>query len=204
MKERARVAAGIVLVLASMVILFRVPPRYFVAATFVSTSCMLIAAYEAGVRVQRGKVLMAVAIGAASAFILYLIFLAGNAGIAAFHPFGLSQSSSASIYSRIASKSNPLYLQAAVLVFDSAGYEAFFRGSLQARLSGRLGPGAAPLVAAADAAIHLISMNPLWVATTFVADLAWGLTYHYSRDLKASFASHLIWDLAVFVFLPIR
>jgi membrane protease YdiL (CAAX protease family) len=55
-----------------------------------------------------------------------------------------------------------------------------------------------------DAALHIATLNPLWVGATFVTDLVWGLTYHYGRGTQASFTSHLVWDVAIFIIRPIR
>jgi membrane protease YdiL (CAAX protease family) len=97
-----------------------------------------------------------------------------------------------------------LPVQAGVLLFDSVGYESFFRGVLQEKMRPRLGAGAAPAVALLDAGLHLATLNPLWVATTFVADLGWGLTYRYGGRLPASVTSHLAWDVAIFLVRPIK
>lgn len=199
-----RLAAATGLVVASMALLFRVPAGYFVAATFLSTSCMVASSYALGLRPAGIPPAKAVVVGLVSAAVLYAVFAAGGAAIAVLHPFGVSASEAASIYSLIVSPGNPAYVQAAVLVFDSAGYESFFRGVLQARLKPSLGQWSAAAVAAFDAALHLLTLNPLWVATTFVADLAWGLTFHYSGRLSSSFASHLVWDLSVFLIFPLR
>lgn len=198
-------AVAFLIVLAAMVALFALPSTYFVAATFVATGVMIAAAvstteYRSLFRLSARTVL----IGVVSAALLYAVFYAGNAAIADLHPFGISQTSEGSIYGLIASPSNPLALQVGVLVFDAAGYESFFRGALLGRLRGRLGVGAVFLVALVDASIHLVSLNPLWVATTFVADAAWGLTFYLSGDLGSSMTSHLVWDLAIFIVAPIR
>ncbi len=195
--------AGTAAVLASMVLLFTVPPQLFVWATFLSTSCMMGASYYIGARWGKRPTARGTALGVASAAALYLVFYAGNAAVSALHPFGIGSSDARSIYTLIASPSNPLYLQAAVLLFDAAGYESFFRGTLQSRLRPRLGAASAPAVAAFDAAVHLMTLNPLWVVTTFIADTAWGLTYHRSREVASSFTSHLVWDLVVFLILPL-
>ena len=187
-----------------MAVLFSVPAGYFIAATFLSTSCMVGVGCALGLRWRERPRAKAVLTGLASAAILYVVFAAGNAAIMTVHTPGISSSNAASIYSLIASPGNSAYLQAAVLVFDSAGYESFFRGVVQARLKPSMGPWAAPTVAAFDAAVHIITMNPLWVATTFVADLVWGLTFHYSGRLSASFVSHLVWDISVFILFPLR
>ena len=188
-----------------MVLLFSVPRGYFVAATFLSTSCMVASAFAAGGPRRPGRPgwrpLLA---GLASAAALYGLFYGGGWLVSNYHPFGITSASETSIYSLISSPSNPLYLQAGVLLFDSAGFEYFFRGTLQARLTPRMGAAAAPAVALLDAGIHLLTLNPLWVGATFVTDTVWGLTYHYGRGLQARFASHLIWDLAIFIFWPVR
>jgi len=141
--------------------------------------------------------------GLLSAGLLYLLFLGSAAMLNAFRPLGFTSASEASIYSLIASPSNPLYLQVGILLFDAAGYESFFRGVLQNRLQRRMGWASAPAVALFDAGLHIATLNPLWVATTFVADVLWGLTYFYGKGVQASFTSHFLWDVAIFVIRPI-
>jgi len=199
-----RLALGLAAVIASMVLLFEVPSDYFVAATFVTTSCMIGAALTLGVAWGKARPrVRPVLIGLASAGVLYLVFYVGAAAVDAYHPFGITSASESAVYSLIANPSNPLYLQVLVLLFDSAGFESFFRGVLQQKLQPRFGIGAAPLVAGLDACIHILTLNPIWVGGTFLTDLAWGLTYRYGRGLQGSFVSHLVWDLAIFVVHPV-
>jgi membrane protease YdiL (CAAX protease family) len=186
-----------------MLFLFTVPPSYFVEATFVSTSCMIGAAYAQEALKARQPRLRSVVLGIAGAAVLYSIFYGGAWLVSTYHPLGISSASEASIYSLISSPANPVYLQAAVLLFDSAGYESFFRGVLQRRLRPRYGIMAAPAVASLDAALHVATLNPLWVGATFVTDLLWGVTYHYGGT-QASFTSHFVWDIAIFILRPIR
>jgi len=196
---------GLALVVASMLALFLVPHEYFVVATFVSTSCMMGAAYGlGGLRVARRPRTTSLVIGVLTAALLYLIFYLGGAAIDTLHPFGISSAAEESIYALIASPSNPLYLQVGLLFFDSAGYESFFRGVLQRRLQVTIGVAAAPAVALIDAGLHIATLNPVWVAGTFFTDLIWGLTYHYGKGTQASFTSHLAWDLIIFVVLPVK
>ncbi|MDA4125369.1 MAG: CPBP family glutamic-type intramembrane protease [Thaumarchaeota archaeon] len=199
----SRLAAGSAVVVVSMVALFALPREYFVVMTFVSTTCMLAAALALGLRAPAQLRYAAVAVGLASAALLYLVFLLGGVAVDTLNPFGMTSASETSIYSLIASPSNPLYLQVGLLLFDSAGFESFFRGVVQERLQKRMGVGAAPVVALLDASIHVVTLNPLWVGATFATDLVWGVTYFYGRGLQASFASHFIWDLAIFIVRPI-
>ena len=188
-----------------MLILFLIPRGYFVAATFLSTSCMVAASVVVApprTRTRPGLKPVALAAGLLSAGLLYLIFFSGALALKALIP-GYSAASESSIYSLIASPSNPLVLQVGVLLFDATGYESFFRGVLQKQLQPKMGVAAAPTIALFDAMIHLATFNLIWVATTFVADLVWGLTYYFGRGFQASFTSHFIWDLAIFVIRPI-
>jgi CAAX protease family protein len=188
----------------SMAALFLLPAGYFVPATFAATGVMLASAFASGTfRDRKRPGAFPIALGLCSAVILYGVFYGGNLAIIWGAIPGIGPSSESSIYSLIASPSNPLPLQVSVLFFDAAGYESYFRGTLQKGLSPRLGLGAAPAVAFLDAGLHLLTLNPLWVATTFVADLGWGITYHYGRGMTASFTSHLLWDVAIFLVRPI-
>lgn len=203
-QPQSRIWLGIGAVVASMVAMFTVPSAYFADATFVSTAVMMAAAYGLGLRPKRAWPKPgSLALGVVSAIALYLVFYLGAAAIDALHPLGITSASESSIYSLIASGSNPRYLQVALLLFDSAGYESFFRGVLQGRLAPRLGLGAAPAVALLDAGVHLFTLNPVWVVATFVTDLFWGLTFHYGKGTGASFTSHFLWDLAIFIVRPV-
>jgi membrane protease YdiL (CAAX protease family) len=187
-----------------MVILFTVPPGYFVAATFASTGCMIVAALFLGaLKIPRKARFRAILLGVTTAAALYLVFYVGGAFVDELHPFGITSASETSIYSLVASSSNPVLAQVTVLLFDSAGYESFFRGVLQARLQSRMGPTAAVLIALLDAGLHVITLNPIWVVGTFLTDLVWGLTFYFGSGLQGSFASHYIWDLAIFVLHPV-
>ena len=200
----SRLIPGLALVVASMAVLFTVPSGYFAAATVFSTSCMMAAArYAGGLRFSGNIRRISIVVGVATGALLYLVYFAGGAAIDAFHPFGVTSASESAVYALIASPSNPVYLQAVVLLFDSAGYESFFRGVLQARLQPRFGVYSAPAVALLDAAVHVVTLNPVWVGGTFVSDLVWGVAYHYGKGTQASFTSHILWDLAIFIVRPV-
>lgn len=188
-----------------MVVLMLVPSDRFVTATFAATTCMIVASLAmGGYRTLFRPSPKSIGLGLGIAALLYLVFIGGNAGIAAMHPFGIGASNENSIYSLIASPSNPWYLQLLVLMFDAVGYESYFRGVLQRLLGGPL-RGAAPVaVAAIDAGIHVLSMNPLWVASTFIVDTFWGLGFRLTKDLTGNVVSHFVWDILIFVVFPIH
>ncbi|MDG6916405.1 MAG: CPBP family intramembrane metalloprotease [Nitrososphaerota archaeon] len=204
MDRARRSALGLAVVAAGMMPLFVLPGRDFSLSTFIATGCMAaVAVWSGGYRrlfAPRGWTL---ALGAVAAAGLYALFYAGNLAITAFHPLGVGAQAEASIYALIASSGNPLPLQVLVLACDSVGFESYFRGTLQTYAAPRLGPAAPFAVAAVDALVHAVSLNVLWVVSTFLADSVWGLTYYRTGDLSSSMLSHFIWDVAIFMVAPI-
>ena len=196
---------GFLLVIASMLVMFRVPAVYFVPAAFASTFCMIVVSLKLTRFSGLFKpTLRTLAFGVLSAAVLYAIFFAGNIGIRIVN-VGIQPSSEGPIYSLISS--HALYVQILLLLFDALGFESYFRGVLQTHfLSTRktkLGATSALIPAFADALIHVSTLNPLWVITTFIADFVWGLTYYYTKDLSSSVTSHFLWDVAIFIIAPI-
>jgi membrane protease YdiL (CAAX protease family) len=199
-----KLAIATALVCVALVTLFLLPVPDFVAGTFLATATMILAAlWVSGVPKLAAPSPRAIGLGALSAATLYAVFYAGNAAIGVAGIPGLGPSSESSIYSLISNPDNPLFLQVLLLAFDAVGYESFFRGTLMGALRPRLGLASAPVVAILDAGLHLATLNPLWVATTFIADLVWGLTYYFGKGTQASITSHFLWDLAIFVIRPI-
>ncbi|MHB8566109.1 MAG: CPBP family glutamic-type intramembrane protease [Nitrososphaerales archaeon] len=202
MLPRHGLIVGFAIVVLTMVEMFTIPRAYFVLGSIVSTSCMLLVA----LLLTKYQSLYAatpktITIGIVSAVLLYLIFLGGNAAIKAHAPLGVSTPEESSIYSLFAS--TPLSLKIIVFLLDAVGFESFFRGTLQSFSSQKLGIGSVFLVALIDAAIHVSTFNPLFVITTFIADTAWGINYYYTKDLYSTIGSHFLWDMLVFVLLPI-
>jgi uncharacterized protein len=195
----------------SMILLFIPPPStYFVYGVFVATPFMIVVTYWL-TRYQKlfTPSIKSVSVGLISAAALYLIFLGGDYGVQNFgYLVGLHAASEEStIYGSIGG--HPLYLQVVILIFDALGFESYFRGTLQNffvhRIRNKKYKLGGPFMAAAcDCLIHVFSLNPLWVVTTFIADSVWGLTYYKTTDLSSSFTSHLIWDIMIFIIVPIR
>lgn len=204
MVAREALVASSVAVFLSMALMFLLPRELFLAAAYLSTVCMFAATTAlGGYRRLFAPKVWTIALGLASAAGLYAVFLAGNLAVQQLHPLGIGASNESSVYSLIVAQGAPAYLQLGVLVSDSVGYESFFRGALQGRLSGTFGVASPFIVAAIDAGLHVLSFNPLWVAATFIVDSGWGLTYHLTGDLSSSMLSHFAWDAAIFILFPI-
>jgi uncharacterized protein len=200
-------ALGLLIVIAGMLLLF-VPTGspYFVYGVFTSTACMIfVALWLADLRSLFRPSALTVGLGILSALLLYAVFFGGNILIQNLKPLGIQQTSESAIYALISS--HEIVIQILILILDAIGFEAYFRGNLQNFLAERLSKDSVAIVflpALIDAAIHTISLNPLWVITTFIADSVWGLTYFYTKDLSSSIISHFAWDVAIFVIFPIK
>lgn len=202
MSTLGRELVGSFIVATSMVAMFILPKSYFVSMSLISTTMMLLVAiWLTHYSSLFSTTLKTVSIGIVSAFLLYLVFLGGNAAITTYAPLGVGVSNENTIYSLFAS--TPIWLKVVVFLLDAIGFESFFRGTLQKRLILRTGISSVFIVALIDALIHVSSLNPLFSVTTFIADSVWGLNFYYTKDLYSNFASHFLWDMLVFVLAPI-
>ncbi len=195
--------AGFLIIALSMVEMFTIPKDYFVLGSIVSTSSMALVAFLlTGFKgLFRPKIIYFV-LAVAGAVFLYVVFLGGNLAIRALNIPGLSASGEQNIYGLFSGASLPLLI--VVLILDAVGFESYFRGNLLGAFSKRIGVFSVPLVAGMDAAIHLATLNPLFPATTFVADLVWSAYFYKTRDLTTTILFHFLWDLLIFVIFPIR
>lgn len=199
----ARLIAGFLIVSLSMVGMFSIPKNYFVLGSLVSTSCMICVAFLSRPNLKSlfKPSYKTVAVGIIGALLLYLIFLGGNQLVRSFSPLGVGASNENSIYSLFAS--TPIILRLLVFLLDAVGFESYFRGVLQPIFATKIGLFSVFLVALVDAAIHVSSLNPLFVATTFIADSVWGLNYYFTKDLSSNITNHLLWDILIFVVIPV-
>jgi uncharacterized protein len=196
--------AGFAIVVLTMVEMFTIPRPFFILGSVVSTSAMICVAYLLSNQTEkkfRGS-FRGIALGIALSFALYGIFLAGNYAVVNLKLFGVSGTNEQTIYGLFSG--TPPALLIGVLALDAIGFESYFRGNLQNILSKKIGPGAIFLVAIIDAAIHISTLNPLFPATVIVADSVWGLNYYITKDLYSNMACHFLWDILIFVLLPIH
>ena len=195
--------AGFLIIALSMVEMFTIPKDYFVLGSIISTSSMVLVTFllTEFKGLFRPRVLYFV-FAIAGAVFLYFVFLGGNLAIRAMNISGLSVTGEQNIYGLFSGVSLPLLIF--VLILDAVGFESYFRGNLLKAFSKRIGVLSVPLVAGMDAAIHFSTLNPLFPATTFVADLVWSAYFYKTRDLATTVLFHFVWDILIFVIIPIH
>ena len=144
--------------------------------------------------------------GIALAFALWGIFWIGDKASAALFDFALPE-----VDAVYAMKTGlPSWAIAVLLLFLIGPAEEFFwRGYVQHTLE-RLCGGRQPkdrallMTAAVYALVHIWSLNFMLVMAALVAGLVWGLVYRFCpKALPALIVSHAIWDVLVFILLPI-
>lgn len=153
-----------------------------------------------------GKPLWQLLGGIALAFALWGIFWVGDKASAALFDFARPE-----VDAVYAMKTGlPSWAIAVLLLFLIGPAEEFFwRGYVQHTLE-RLCGGRQPkdrallMTAAVYALVHIWSLNFMLVMAALVAGLVWGLVYRFCpKALPALIVSHAIWDVLVFILLPI-
>ena len=141
-------------------------------------------------------------IGTASAVVLYGIFGVGHLVSSLILPFAQSQVSD--LY--VNREQGDLFVIAILLLFVIApAEEIFWRGLVQDRFQKRFGVIAGMVLASVIyAAVHIWSFNFMLIAAAFVCGIFWGAMYACFGSLWPCIISHALWDVMIFVWLPIK
>ena len=148
----------------------------------------------------RSGLLRKVALGIASAAVLYAVFAVGR--VVALRLFPFAASGISNVY---ALKGGVPVLRVVLLIglIIGPGEEIFWRGFLQEQTgrTTRRTFGFA-LTALLYTAVHLASGNIMLVLAAAVCGVFWGWLYFRFRSSVLNVVSHTLWDLAVFVLFP--
>jgi len=141
-------------------------------------------------------------VGIVSAAVLYAFFFAGNFAAELLLPFADSQIEN--IYST-KSQASPLTISLLLFFWIGPAEEIFWRGFLQRRLAERSGELIGFLIAAAlYTLVHIFSFNLMLILASALCGLFWGFIFKYFRSLWPAMISHALWDLVIFVLLPVH
>ena len=142
-----------------------------------------------------------IALGLASAFLLYWIFWLGN--IVARELFSFAPQGIEAIYG-LKEGSSPLAIAALIGLIFGPGEELFWRGFVQQGLSLRFPAFIKPVVLGTlfYAGVHAGSFNPMLVLAALVCGAFWGLLYRVSGSILLVMISHTVWDISVFLLFP--
>lgn len=143
-----------------------------------------------------------IAWGVGSALALYLVFWLGD--FFARQVFAFAPEQIGGIYGLRAGESE---LKIGLLLFFLIGpaEEIYWRGFLQNSLQKRLSTPLVGWLAAAFiyAFVHIWAFNFILFMAALICGLFWGLLFYWTRNLWPGIISHAVWDVFVFLILPI-
>ncbi|MFL6561972.1 MAG: CPBP family intramembrane glutamic endopeptidase [Bacillus sp. (in: firmicutes)] len=140
-------------------------------------------------------------VGAIAGFFIYFIFWLGVRAIDILHlPFNTSIKN---LYKWFAPS---LFWQYLALVLVAApGEELFWRGFIQKRFMNYYNPFIS--ISAASilyASVHIYSGSFLLVLAAFISGCIWGNLYFWKRSMPLVIVSHIVFDLMIFIILPLK
>lgn len=140
-------------------------------------------------------------LGALSGLLLYLVFWLGFQAIHILQlPF---EKSIKRLYKWFAPILFWQYL--ALVLVAIPGEELFWRGFVQKRLLKYFRP--IPSILAASllfASVHIYSGSVLLVFAAFISGFVWGLVYYWKKSMPLVIVSHIIFDIMIFIILPLK
>lgn len=141
-------------------------------------------------------------LGLASAAVLYAVFWMGNLIATHVLPFAAGQVDS--IYA-IKAGQNRWLIAALLALIIGPGEEIFWRGFLQRRLSSKYGVLVGFMIATAMyVLVHIWSFNLMLLLASAICGVFWGLMFAATGKLWPCIISHAVWDVTIFIVLPIR
>jgi hypothetical protein len=139
--------------------------------------------------------------GIVSAALLYVVFYFGDFLSTRLLPFASGQIES--IYGN-RGQLDPLTTGLLLFFWIGPAEEIFWRGMVQRVLSQYFGPNAGWLAGSVIyAAVHIWSGNFVLVMAALIAGLYWGWIYKRTGSLWPGIISHSVWDVVIFLILPI-
>ncbi len=140
-------------------------------------------------------------IGIASAVFLYFVFYFGEYFSTMLFDFARDQVDN--IYS-MKDGENKLYLGVLLLLLVGPAEEIFWRGYVQRMLIPKYGEWTALIVTTLIyTLVHIWSFNFMLIMAAMICGAFWGLLYKYNKNLVTLIISHAVWDVSVFILLPI-
>ena len=143
----------------------------------------------------------AIGFGLLAAVALWVIFYVGEylSGLL----LGFAREQVDGIYS-LKEGQNKLLVALGLLFIMGPAEEIFWRGFVQHSLIEKYGEWKAFIFTIiVYSLVHIWSFNFMLVMAALVCGIFWGLMYRYNKNLVPLVISHAVWDVAVFIVLPI-
>jgi membrane protease YdiL (CAAX protease family) len=140
------------------------------------------------------------AIGLLSAFLLYIIFFAGN--YLSRKWFNFAGSGIENVY-KFKGDASGIRIALLMILVIGPGEEIFWRGYLQRKISLKTGKWAGLLLALVlYTGVHVFTGNIMLIMAALICGFFWGWIYLKYNSMLINVISHTVWDIVVFLILP--
>lgn len=141
-------------------------------------------------------------IGIVSAVLLYLVFYTGDIVSKFILPFADRQV--VGVYNN-KSLLDPAVIGLLLLFIIGPAEEVFWRGFVQDTLAEKFGDNKGWIFASLIyGAVHIVALNFMLFMAALICGLFWGWMFKRYRSVWPGLISHALWDLTIFVLLPVR
>ena len=150
----------------------------------------------------RHQIMKKVAFGLISAAILYAVFFVGNSIVRWMFDFAGKDISN--VYG-FKGNAETLRIGLLMLLIIGPGEELLWRGYIQGTLSRSLGKYKGYLLGVIFyTLIHIATGNLILIVAAVVGGLFWGWMYMKYNSMLMNIVSHIVWDIAIFLVLPLN
>jgi len=141
-------------------------------------------------------------IGLVSAAILYFVFYAGD--YISKQIFDFADKQVMGIYCNKVLL-DPMVIGLLLFFIIGPAEEIFWRGFVQDTLAEKFGDNAGWIVGALIyGGVHIFALNFMLFMAALVCGLFWGYMFKRYKSLWPGIISHAVWDLTIFVLIPVR
>jgi len=141
-------------------------------------------------------------IGIVSAALLYLVFYTGDIISKLILPFADKQV--IGVYNN-KSLLDPAVIGLLLLFIIGPAEEIFWRGFVQDTLAEKFGENKGWIIASLIyGGVHIVAMNFMLFMAALICGLFWGWVFKKYKSVWPGLISHALWDLTIFVLLPVR
>jgi len=141
-------------------------------------------------------------LGLAAAAFLYLLFFAGNYFSTLL--FDVTNKQVGNIYAT-KSQASKIFIGLSLLLWIGPAEEIFWRGFVQNSFASRFGSTKGFIIATVlYAIVHIWAFNFMLFMAALICGIFWGWMFLKFKSLVPGIISHAIWDMVIFVILPIN
>jgi membrane protease YdiL (CAAX protease family) len=141
-------------------------------------------------------------VGIISAAVLYAVFFAGDRISNLI--FNFADKQVVGVYSN-KMQLDPLYIGLLLVFLIGPAEEVFWRGFVQDTLAHKFGETKGWIIASLIyGGVHIIALNLMLFMAALICGFFWGYMFKKYRSVWPGIISHALWDVTIFVLLPVR